>query len=361
MLDLFCVFLGFALDQLGGWIQSSARWRFSKFHLHYSRHRNYHIMPSFSPYIASEAVKIHPNYGYSRTPSFSEKRFSMFQSAQLLLGRQAFKDTILWPQLFSTFPNWSWGLQGTGDCESWAWAHLIDILHCNLAAANIMKNPTTLTASEPIYGFGKAELYHSYRWNGKGMGTLDAARAVQLYGILLRQAYKHDDLSRYSGTRATQWGEYPRKTHGVPDYLEPLAKEHMAGEGFSITTLSEGGAAIEAGLPWIYAGDVRWGTRRGPDGIATSFTSGSHAMCATGVRYHAGLVEAFWIANTGHGDHVTGPVGPYEMPEAYSQCGSWVPASIVEDGIKQGDCYAIQSISGFGLSEEPPIDLDATT
>lgn len=311
---------------------------------------------SVSPFILAQAVQPHPNYGYQRTPS-CHMRMKSFSYWRQQGGADLKRENVcLWPDLFKFYPKWMYGLQGTGDCVSWALAHLLDVEMANAAAEGVIKLPPNLAASEAIYGFGKAELFNAYRWNGQGMMAIDAMRATRLFGVLYRQKYEKDDLREYLGKRAIMWGEYPRRTHGVPDYLERLALNHVTDEPMAIESLEDGALAIENGHPWIYCGDVRWGTRRGPDGYAIQFAYGSHAMTATAVRYEEGKISAFWIANTGHGDHVSGPIGDFVIPECYAACGSWVPAKIVLEGILQGDCYALPTLANWELNQEAPLD-----
>lgn len=260
------------------------------------------------------------------------------------------KDTGLWPFLFKAFPNWKWGIQGTGDCVSWEWKQKIDVLMAVLIyLKNMPYEARAETASESIYGFGRVEIFGRPDYGGAGMYGGGAAKAVTKYGTLHRMDYGGgNDLTEYSGRRAVSWGRT-----GVPDELEPTAAEHRAGDSINVTGAVMAGALIQNGYPVGYCGRTTWGLSRDEDGIAARKTSGAHGMCITGVRYKNGEPYAFWVANTGHGNHCSGPVGPIPMPEVYAQCGSWMPTRYCERVFQAGDCFAHSLYEGFPAQKLP--------
>lgn len=78
-------------------------------------------------------------------------------------------------------------------------------------------------------------------------------------------------------------------------------------------------------------------------------------MTATGVRYSRGKVKYVWISNTGHGNHVTGPKGPFEMSDAYAAQGSWMPVSRIEPILRSGDSHSVSMYEGFTARTLPDI------
>jgi hypothetical protein len=287
------------------------------------------------------------NYGVAWTPSRLLAKLSVRAAAPQIMDLPIDRDVVLWPALFEEYSDWSFGRQGTGDCVSWGWKHCLDIRMSVLAALGGAKRPDALHCQESIYGFGKCELKNSYGFHGSGMSGVDAARATNRFGCLYRKTYPTIDLSEYSGDRAIAWGESPRRTHGVPDDLEPIAKEHCTLDYAVVQSLDSAAKLIVGGFPFIYCGYTYWGTRRGDDGLATSFDSGWHCMTATGVRFKDGKPWAFWIANTGHGNHCSGPLGPFNMPSTYADCGSWIPIEKIEPVILAGDCYSTSIVGGW--------------
>lgn len=305
-----------------------------------------------SDFLSRIAAADRPNYGYARTPSLAEPRKLASASLSEILAADRRRDAVLWPALFATWPSWHWGLQGTGDCVSWGTAHALDCNLAVLANAQKIRRPDALVCQESIYGFGKCELKRSYGYHDAGMSGRDAIRAVRRFGTLYRRVYGQFDLREYSGERAEAWGEMPEETHGVPDALEPMAAEHRSADEVQVDDVIVGGALLQAGYAWQWCGYTSWGVARNDDGIAVRFASGWHCVTATGVRYRNGLPYAFWIANTGHGNHVRGPVGPIAMPEVYAQCGSWVPAHYVQQVLDTGDCWTTTFVEGW-----PVLDL----
>jgi hypothetical protein len=301
-------------------------------------------------YLLRMADAEHPNYGYSRTPTCDEPHRLSRVICSHLFKEPVQTDTVLWPALFQNFPGWLPGLQGTGDCVSWGFAHMADVLMCLLLLQIKIRQYPYKLCSESIYGFGKAELFNRYRWDAPGMAGVDAMKACQKFGSLYRTKYDGTDLTVYSGERAIAWGEQQRRTHGVPDELEPFARIHRAFDYVLVDSVEDAAGLIGNGYPFIWCGNTQWGVVRDADGVAKQYRHGAHCLTATGVRFFEGRPALFWIANTGHGAHVTGPVGPIAVPDAYASCGSWVPADIVARVIDDRDCYSLSFIDGFSAN-----------
>jgi len=282
------------------------------------------------------------NFGYWLPPDGVRLESKIARTAlPHILAADERRDTVLWPCLFNQWPDWTWGLQGTGDCVAWMVKHRLDVLlavtiHSKLAR---IKVPAQVV-QEAVYGFARVEHYGRPDYGGAGTYGSAAAHAIERFGILLRQPYEGHDLTRYSGRRAIQWGRT-----GVPDELEPLAARHKAVDRVAVTDAETAGALVQAGYPVDYCGHTSWGTHRDQDGFARRFASGAHGVTITGVRY--GSRPGFWVANTGHGHHVSGPVGPFPVPDVYAQCGSWVDWDRCERVFRAGDCFACSLVAGF--------------
>lgn len=262
------------------------------------------------------------------------------------------KDTILWPYLFKFFPTWRHGSQGTGDCVSWGWKHMLDVQMC--VQMLLKRSPEEWVAAlrqETIYGFGRVEIFGRPDRGGPGMYGGGAFKAVKRYGTLHELKYPTYDLRRYSGSRAISWGRT-----GVPDALENKAAEHKVKDGVVVTSCRMAGALIQQGYAVTYCGGSYWGRTRNSQGVATRFSSGAHCMTMTGVRYDGRSEPKYlWVANTGHGNHVSGPVGPFEMPSQYDQCGSWVPVNKIERVLNSGDSHSVSLYEGFKTRKLPDI------
>jgi hypothetical protein len=293
------------------------------------------------------------NFGiWTNAPRRNAK--ALAQAAPHILKQDERKDTVLWPALFAAWPSWHWGIQPTGDCTRWMMQHLLDVLLANLFVAGKVRKPEALVAGESIYGFAKCELANSYRYHGPGASGYDVAEACVKYGSLYRLDYQGDGQScdlREETDLSVDWGD---RGKGVPDWLESFAAQHKAKDRLAISSPTEMGLLIQAGYPCQYCGYTYWGIARGSDGIASRYSSGWHAITATGVRWDKnGEPKTFWIANTGHGDHCDGPVGPFEMPQVYAECGSWVPAAKIARVIDAGDCFTTSFVEGWPILNLP--------
>jgi hypothetical protein len=324
------------------------------------------ITPQFdalTPYLRHAYKAEAPNFGLRLDGPILPHVSRLAYTAPHLLRRPAAGPITLWPALFRVWPNWRHGLQGTGDCVSWGTAHLGDV---NLAIAHLngqARKPDALICQESIYGFGKAELFNSYRWNGAGMMGRDAVEAWKVYGSLYRKAYTADgqtaDLTAYSGSRAIAWGERPGATRGVPDWLEPFAAEHKAHAWALIDTPAAALACLHSGRAFQYCGYSYWALGRTADGLGANFTRGAHCMTCVGILTDANNTPTHYrIANTGHGNHVDGPPeyacpGFDRPPEVYQECGGWVPARLVDPILRAGDCYTVDYTENWQPLEIP--------
>jgi len=298
-----------------------------------------------SRFLASIYAKRHGrdrNFGYCAPPTDRPAVRIADNVVEHLIADDPPETLGLWPALFQAWPQWNYGHQGTGDCVSWDHAHLLDVVLPILANAREIGPPTHRVATESIYGFGRVEVRGRPDYGGPGMSGYQAAEALTGWGYLLRRQYVGHDLRRYNGPRAIQWGRT-----GVPNSIERQAAQYKARKKIAVTTPEACAALVGAGYPVSYCGYTYWGRTRGRDGIATRFSSGWHAMTLTGRMYKSGRLVAFWVANTGHGDHCSGPTGPLPMPAAYAACGSWVPVDKVAPVLARGDCFAFDHFGGW--------------
>jgi len=300
-----------------------------------------------TPFLRTQYALGHKaNFGYWLPPAGVRIESKIGRQALPHLLARERKDTVLWPALFRRWPDWEPGLQGTGDCVSWAVKHRLDVLLALLSLDPKHRlNVPARICQEAIYGFARVERYGRPDFGGPGTYGAAAAEAIQRFGVLLRRRYEGFDLTKYSGRRAVEWGRT-----GVPDELEPIAAQHKAADRVAVTDCETAAALVQAGYPVDYCGFTRWGTQRDQEGFARRFARGAHAMAITGVRY--GRRPGFWVANTGHGRHVTGPTGPIPVPAAYAACGSWIDWEYCEPIFRAGDCFATSFVAGF-----PPLDL----
>jgi hypothetical protein len=295
-----------------------------------------------------------PNFGYMLGPNVNVYSHANVQDvAQEVMKADEKKDTWLWAYLFQAFPNWSHGLQGIGDCESWSWAHNADI-EMGLNVCLGLEAWEAQAASEVLYGFMRVEFFGRPDYGGDGAYGGAASEAIKKFGSLHRLKYLNDkyDFTQYSGARARKYG-----SAGVPDELEPEAVKFSAAETVLVKTFEQAGALLQQGYSIsCSAGRNPICSRRDADGFGTDRRPAGHAMNYTAVRY--GSRPGLWCANTGHGNHVSGPTGvipPHmeAMPLKYAQCGWWLDAQYVEKVLQENDSFAVAKYSGFKLRKLP--------
>lgn len=259
-------------------------------------------------------------------------------------------DVILVPFLLKAFPDWKAGSQGIGDCMSWSCAHNADMLAC--VQAYMQGAPEEVpyqVASECMYGFMRVEVYGRPDYGGDGANGGDAAKAVMAYGVLHRTKYnfgKGYDFTTYSGSRAKSFG-----ATGVPDELEPLAREHIVKTATLVTNFNDAAKFIMNGYPISNAASNNYTCEgnRDNEGYARG-TPYSHAMNYVGVRW--GAKPALLKTNTGWVNSVSGPMWPAELASdskyaSLLTCMWWEEASLCDKVLGEQDSFAYSQYQGF--------------
>jgi len=224
--------------------------------------------------------------------------------------------TLLYPFLLGVFPEWTFGLQGRGDCMAWSACHCVDVLMAvQIALLGQPEKAPALTSIEAQYGFMRVEaLGKRQNPGGDGGSPSAAAQSVTEWGTLHRLNYTaHSiDLRDYdeSGKRSGSFGRY-----GVPDELEPIAREHTCREVALVTDFETAVECLSRGIPIsnAHTSNPIW-THRDKDGFGERSWGASHAMNYIG--YRLGSRPGLLKVNTGHGFHVDGPMDPADCPSA---------------------------------------------
>ena len=146
--------------------------------------------------------------------------------------------------------------QTIGDCVSHGWGRAIqDLQFCELARAvadgrlslEAAKRLALHVATESIYALSRVEVGRGRLGRRDGSIGAWAAEAAIKYGTLLRKKYDGIDLSTYSGQLAKQWG---MPGAGLPDALEPSAREYIVRSAPAVTSDDELSAALYNGY-WV--------------------------------------------------------------------------------------------------------------
>jgi len=227
----------------------------------------------------------------------------------------------------------------THNCVSQAWAGVID---CLKATEIVLKGENEkwikATASEPIYGFARVEIGGG-RLGGDGCYGSWGAKSLREYGTLMRQKYGDYDLTRYSGRRARDWG---RRGRGVPNILEPTAREHPVRTTSLVRTYEECRDAIANGYPVNVCSNQGFSKRRDSEGFSRPSGSWSHSMLFAGVDDSYKRPGLLCINSWGH-NWISGPKR-HDQPNG----SFWVDASVVNRMLRQyNDSFSASGFEGY--------------
>lgn len=253
------------------------------------------------------------------------------------------------------------GAEGEGDCVGQAGAMGVDIL----AATDIHD----LKQSEKWVAKASVEMAYAGSRVEVGKNQLDGragshgewmARFFKEFGVLHRIKYERDgqslDLTGYHPGRARKY-----RDAGVPDWLEPIAKEHPVKEYTNVKSGAEALDAICARMPVLLCSSYAFENVRDDQGFAKAYLDGGssqvrrgrrwfnfvqqreqwwHAMLLVGAILEGGRIGG--IVLNSHGAWNSGPQ-PYDMPD-----GSFAVDLSTLDLIAKdwGDCWALGSYEG---------------
>ena len=193
-------------------------------------------LPAPPPVVVEKAVEVPaPADGYAQTfgwykdPSVIDSNLDPAATPQFdatPAGRAALgdEDVFLWRAVRkaggfaeNAYPNVN--QQNVGCCVGCGWKHGVDAL---LAVQILAGRPATWkpVSVEVIYGGSRVEVGGG-RISGDGSVGAWAAKWVKDYGVVPMEKFPDADLTAFSPARAREFGR-----RGVPDALEPLAREH---------------------------------------------------------------------------------------------------------------------------------------
>lgn len=160
------------------------------------------------------------------------------------------------------------------------------------------------------------------------------------WGVLLRGKYGEFDLTNYDGELARKWGKIG---HGVPDELEPIAKEHPVLKATQVKSFEEGCDAIYNGYPVVCFGEqgFRKDGQRDKYGFMDAVSQWAHVMLWTGFDRRPKARQGGEIINPwGNWSH--GPAHEFGSPEG----SFWADKDIVERMTKF-ECFALCGFKGY--------------
>ena len=228
--------------------------------------------------------------------------------------------------------------ESVGSCVSFGTASAIEHLICVQIASGANEEFRPL-AQEVIYGGSRVEVGGG-RIRGDGSVGAWAAKFVQDWGVVPRGVHGSHDLTEYDVRRCREYG-----SRGVPDDLEPLARDHPVVTVSKVGTWEECRAAIRNGYPIAVCSDQGFSMRRDADGFCPPRGTWMHCMAIVGVK-GGDRPGAFVLNSWGPTAH-TGPAGAGNP----SPAGFWADAKVVDRMLRQGDSWAFSGFVGFPARE----------
>lgn len=223
-----------------------------------------------------------------------------------------------------------------------------------MAHAGEITHPGPDVAIEPIYGGMRFEIgakEHGSDLNRGGDGGVGswACEWLLKYGILLKQPYGSIDLTQYSESRCDKYGR-----SGVPDELEPVAKEHPLKTASLIEDEQQAWMMIGQLRPLVHCSNQGFSMRRNSDGTCDANDTWPHCAGFTGrftlpngtktLRY-----DNSWGGYLGSAITVQGKNGPIELNGDQFL----VPLNIVRRIITSGrETYSFAGINGYTKRRE---------
>lgn len=261
--------------------------------------------------------------------------------------------------------------QGIGDCVSWGWAHGVWMAQAVDWETGRLPEPPPFPSTEAIYGGSRVEARGKPGdgkspvggWSDGSFGA-SAARWLRDWGVVYREHVAGHDLLAYSADRAKAWGAYGNGGKGDGGRLDTVAKKHPATHVALVKDFDAAAAAIESGFPIPVASDVGFESTTDEHGYAAAKGTWFHQMCFCAVRYkkNGSPSDALLCLNSWGPRWLTyrGKF-PSDQPDG----SFWVTRETVDRMLRQGDSFAVGSISGFGwrdldngafLTPAPPED-----
>jgi hypothetical protein len=221
-----------------------------------------------------------------------------------------------------------------GSCVGFATASAIEYLSC-VQIENGEEEKYRDLAPEVIYGGSRVEVGGG-RVRGDGSIGAWAAKWVRDYGVVPRGRHGPHDLRAYDEGRCRDFGR-----RGVPDDLEPIAKQHPVRGVANVRSWEECRAAIRNGYTVLVCSDQGFVMDRDEDGFCNPRGRWYHAMAVIGVR--GGKRPGGFLLNSWGPDAHRGPRHPAGAPAA----GFWAEAEVLDRMLRQGDSWAFSRFEGF--------------
>ena len=255
------------------------------------------------------------------------------------------KNTLLYRAVLQVAGHWRSDEQGIGDCVSHGCEKAVRQTYAAAIAAGLPFEWKGEFSTEAIYVLSRIEIGRGAIGRDDGSTGAWGAEAVKQFGVLLRQKYPGFDVSDYNSRLAKELG-MPKK--GLPDELEPVAKEHPVTDFTMLGNFTEVGEAMSNGKAVSFASDQGFSNKRDSKGFAATIREKWYHQMAGILCIVDGPDPGIGIDNSWP-PWITGPKAFDDMPE-----GSFMARPEVIDRMcKVGEAIAYTSLEGWPAQAMP--------
>ena len=257
----------------------------------------------------------------------------------------------LWTALLQCSPGWRRGSQGTvGSCVGWGSSLAVDLTSaCDIVYRREPEVWRGRTVEASLYGFSRVEARgKTVNSGGDGSTGFHAAKAIREFGCLHYGVEYGSVVIAESGKaeRDRSWGR-----NGVPDELEPYARERRCSEVTLAVDFEQAAAAIQNGYPVVVCSGQGFSMSRDADGFCKAGGTWWHCMCLAAVRW--GKRPGLLCCNSWGDSNTTGKHYPETMPQAVRNCSFWIDAEVCTRMLSGRDSYVYAGYSGFKRTQIP--------
>ena len=260
-------------------------------------------------------------------------------------------ETHLWPALLQCSPGWKRGSQGmVGSCVGWGASLAVDLTSaCDIVYRREPEVWRGRTIESSLYGFSRVEARGKTVNNGgDGSTGFHAAKAIREFGCLHYGVEYGSVVIAESGKqdRDRAWGR-----NGVPNELEPYAKERRCSEVTLAVDFEQAAAAIQNGYPVVVCSGQGFSMSRDADGFCKPGGTWWHCMVFAAVRW--GKRPGLLCLNSWGDSNTVGKHYPENMPTAVRNCSFYVDAEFCTRMLSGRDSYVYAGYSGFRRTQIP--------
>jgi len=238
--------------------------------------------------------------------------------------------------------------QTRGTCVSQGYGRgAQDLMFIEIAIKGESEEWRGQVATEPIYAGSRVEIGGGQLGNDDGSVGAWAAKWVQQYGILLRQKYGKWDFSEPNDELAAELGA---RGVGVPDELEPVAKEHPVKTISQCLTGEEAADGLCNWYPLPICSDQGFTEDRDRNGFCKPRGTWYHCMLARGHCVVKGnrpavAIQQSWNGHSPTGnDRVTLESGEeITLPQGVFL----IDLEVCDRMVSQGDSFFLSNFEGF--------------